>query len=371
MPELALEACFDKPAPKKGCDYIYARAHGHASLSNDEVVTFDENASRRTAILEVITSESNKRSAWQIHSARLLDLLALRAPRTLDSLAAWWARYRGRAASVRRRPSIARSSAVRSPIASASRSPPATRSAARARADHRRRHHARCASPRRAATRPRTIETTLVAAGDGYELTGHKKWATVAPLARRCSSARPPARSPDGKNQLRWCASRRTRRACASHRSSAPFVPEIPHAEVELDGVRGHRRRHPARRRLRRLRQAVPHRRGCPRPRRAARLPDRRRAPARLARDLIEQLLALAVDDARVALADPKSPATHIALAGLSRSPASTSSRSSARGRSPRTTSGSAGCATARCFASPVPRALHAASAPGKRSSPR
>ena len=54
IPELALEACFDKPAPKKGCDYIYARAHGHASLSNDEVVTFDENASRRTAVLEVM-----------------------------------------------------------------------------------------------------------------------------------------------------------------------------------------------------------------------------------------------------------------------------------------------------------------------------
>lgn len=54
VPELALEACFDKPAPKKGCDYIYARAHGHASLSNDEVVTFEENASRRVAILEVL-----------------------------------------------------------------------------------------------------------------------------------------------------------------------------------------------------------------------------------------------------------------------------------------------------------------------------
>ena len=54
VPEVALEACFDKPSPKKGCDYIYARAHGHASLSNDEVVTFDENASRRTAVLEVM-----------------------------------------------------------------------------------------------------------------------------------------------------------------------------------------------------------------------------------------------------------------------------------------------------------------------------
>lgn len=54
VPELALEACFDKPAPKQGCDYIYARAHGHASLSNDEVVTFHANASRRTAILEIM-----------------------------------------------------------------------------------------------------------------------------------------------------------------------------------------------------------------------------------------------------------------------------------------------------------------------------
>lgn len=54
VPELALKACFDKPAPAKGAHYIYARAHGHASLANDEVVTFDENASRRTAILEVM-----------------------------------------------------------------------------------------------------------------------------------------------------------------------------------------------------------------------------------------------------------------------------------------------------------------------------
>lgn len=54
VPELALKACFDKPAPEKGCDYIYARAHRHESLANDEVVTFDENASRRAAIVEVL-----------------------------------------------------------------------------------------------------------------------------------------------------------------------------------------------------------------------------------------------------------------------------------------------------------------------------
>jgi predicted DNA-binding WGR domain protein len=54
VPELALEACFNKPAPDAGNDYIYARAHKHKSLANDEVVTFDESASRRTAILEVL-----------------------------------------------------------------------------------------------------------------------------------------------------------------------------------------------------------------------------------------------------------------------------------------------------------------------------
>lgn len=54
VPELALKACFDKPAPAKGTHYIYARAHGHQSLANDEVVTFDENASRRMAIVEVM-----------------------------------------------------------------------------------------------------------------------------------------------------------------------------------------------------------------------------------------------------------------------------------------------------------------------------
>ncbi len=54
VPELALKACFNKPRPDPGCDYIYARAHGHQSLANDEVVTFSESASRRVAVLEVM-----------------------------------------------------------------------------------------------------------------------------------------------------------------------------------------------------------------------------------------------------------------------------------------------------------------------------
>lgn len=54
VPELALKVCWNKPAPDPGRDYIYARAHGHESLANDEVVTFSEHASRRTAIVEVM-----------------------------------------------------------------------------------------------------------------------------------------------------------------------------------------------------------------------------------------------------------------------------------------------------------------------------
>ena len=54
VPEVALKACFNKPRPENGCDYIYARAHLHQSLANDEVVTFAEAASRRVAVLEVM-----------------------------------------------------------------------------------------------------------------------------------------------------------------------------------------------------------------------------------------------------------------------------------------------------------------------------
>lgn len=53
VPEVTHTVCWDKPAPDPGHDYIYAEAWGHQSLANDEVVTFDENASRRVAIVEV------------------------------------------------------------------------------------------------------------------------------------------------------------------------------------------------------------------------------------------------------------------------------------------------------------------------------
>ena len=53
VPEVHLTACWDKRRPDKGSDYIYAKAFGNPQLSHDEVVTFDEGASRLTHLLEI------------------------------------------------------------------------------------------------------------------------------------------------------------------------------------------------------------------------------------------------------------------------------------------------------------------------------
>lgn len=54
IPEVHLSACWDKPRPETGCDYIYAKAFGNDQLAHDEVVTFDENAQRMTHLLEIV-----------------------------------------------------------------------------------------------------------------------------------------------------------------------------------------------------------------------------------------------------------------------------------------------------------------------------
>ncbi len=53
VPEVHLTACWNKARPEPGHDYIYANAFGNPQLSHDEVVTFHENASRLTHLLEV------------------------------------------------------------------------------------------------------------------------------------------------------------------------------------------------------------------------------------------------------------------------------------------------------------------------------
>ena len=53
VPEVHLTACWNKNRPDDGHDYIYANAFGNPQLAHDEVVTFHENASRLTHLLEV------------------------------------------------------------------------------------------------------------------------------------------------------------------------------------------------------------------------------------------------------------------------------------------------------------------------------
>ena len=54
IPEVHLTACWDRHRPEKGYDYIYAQAFGNPQLSHDEVVTFHEDASRLTHLLEIV-----------------------------------------------------------------------------------------------------------------------------------------------------------------------------------------------------------------------------------------------------------------------------------------------------------------------------
>jgi acyl-CoA dehydrogenase len=84
---------------------------------------------------------------------------------------------------------------------------------------------------------PRAIRTRLAAAGPGrHALSGHKKWATVASSA---SSLLVVASTGEegGRNHLRVVRVRADAPGVRLQPRAAAFVPEIPHAEVELDGV--------------------------------------------------------------------------------------------------------------------------------------
>jgi alkylation response protein AidB-like acyl-CoA dehydrogenase len=164
---------------------------------------------------------------------------------------------------------------------------------------------------------PRAIHTRLAEIAPGrYELTGRKKWATTAGAA---SSLLVIASTGEegGKNRLRAVRVPAGAPGLRLHESRAPFVPEIPHAEVELAGV------------------AVTAADVLPgdgyddylKPFRTIEdlhvhaalagyligVARRRRLP----RERIERLLALAAAVLGLAGADPKAPATHAALAGV------------------------------------------------------
>ncbi|HEX2685920.1 MAG TPA: acyl-CoA dehydrogenase family protein [Kofleriaceae bacterium] len=164
---------------------------------------------------------------------------------------------------------------------------------------------------------PRAIHTRLVKVGPGrYELSGRKKWATVASTA---SSLLVVASTGEegGKNRLRVVRVRADAPGVRLRSSTAVFVPEIPHAEVEFDGViasdadvlpgDGYDAYLKPFRTIEDIHVhaalagyliGVARRRGFP-------------------RDLQERLLVLAVATRSFAHADPKAATTHVAFAGL------------------------------------------------------
>lgn len=165
---------------------------------------------------------------------------------------------------------------------------------------------------------PSAIRTALVASGPGrFTLSGAKKWATVASDAQvLLVVARTGARA-DGKNQLRVVCVPATAPGVTLRASSAPFVPEIPHAEVDLQEVEvadadilpgdGYDEYLKPFRTVEDLHVhgallgyliGVARRHAMP-------------------REIAEQLTALAMATRALASEDPKAIATHVALAGL------------------------------------------------------
>ncbi len=163
---------------------------------------------------------------------------------------------------------------------------------------------------------PKDIDTTLTADGDGFVVTGRKKWSTAAPLASALLVCAKSGVDEQGRNMLRLVRVPTTATGVSLVPSNAPFIPEIPHAEVMLDNVRvasdavlpgdGYADYVKP---FRTVEDAHVH---------AALLGyvigvARRNS---MQRDVIEQLLATALAIRALALSDPKSTHVHIALAG-------------------------------------------------------
>jgi len=166
---------------------------------------------------------------------------------------------------------------------------------------------------------PRAIRTRLAPTGvDHYTLTGHKKWATVANEASALLVVASTGEDPTtGRNRLRVVRVPTSSPNLHIRSSAAPFVPEIEHAEVELDGVEvtaadvlpgdGY---DDYLKPFRTVEDLHVH----------AALIGYLIAVARrrfFAPSVVESLLALAATTRSLADADVKAPSTHLALAGL------------------------------------------------------
>ncbi len=83
---------------------------------------------------------------------------------------------------------------------------------------------------------PRAIKTLLTRVGEHYTLTGKKSWATAASDATILLVIASTGEV-EGKNQLVLVSVRAGDRGVKRTATTASFVPEIPHAVVELDNV--------------------------------------------------------------------------------------------------------------------------------------
>ncbi len=85
---------------------------------------------------------------------------------------------------------------------------------------------------------PRAIETTLERRGDHYELRGTKTFVTFGNLADTLIIVARAGDKPDGRPDLVVVRIPAKRRGVALQElPMTPFVPEVPHASVQLDGV--------------------------------------------------------------------------------------------------------------------------------------
>jgi acyl-CoA dehydrogenase len=164
---------------------------------------------------------------------------------------------------------------------------------------------------------PRAIRTTLVPDGNGFRLDGTKKWGTIASEAAWLLVVASMGEDAGGKNRLRVIRVPANARGVRITPISAPFVPEIPHAEVEFVGVAV-----PA--------DAVLRGDGYDDYLKPFRTVEDVHVHAallgyligvarrhRLGDDVVERLCALAAATRTLALSDAKAVATHVALAGV------------------------------------------------------